>query len=42
MQADAWLVKNIDYARQLGTDLTGESDTLRFASGQSGTQAVEG
>ena len=34
VQADTWLVQNISYPHQAGTDLCRKTDSLRFSSGQ--------
>jgi hypothetical protein len=41
MKTNAWLVENVQNARETGTDLGGESDALRFSAGKSSAFAVE-
>ena len=41
VQADRWLVEDVQDAAQAGTDLGGEADALAFAAGEGGGGAVE-
>ena len=36
MEADGWLVQNVEHAHQAGTDLGGQPDPLRLAAGKGG------
>ncbi len=42
VEADRWLVEDVDDAGQLGADLAGEADPLALAAGEAGSGAVEG
>ena len=41
MQPDGWLIEHIEHAAQLGADLRGQPDALRFAARERGRGALE-
>ncbi|MPN63340.1 hypothetical protein SDC9_211098 [bioreactor metagenome] len=42
MQADTWLIQNIEYADQPGANLSGQSDPLSFTARQCTRRTVKG
>ena len=42
MEPDGWLIEDIDHAREIRADLTGQADALRLAPGQGRAGPIEG